>query len=234
MTVSKWEIRRPRLLLGTAVIVLMVFSAFERLEVVEAFASPVTMKQDNYMSPVKSSVGALSSTRTRASGRSEIFQPKAALVTSDPGTMKSPSIRARVRDFFLSQRRKTHKPAVVEVEDVDVLKYMLGREQDDSYIALMFHAPFCKACQASLPMFERLARKYNRGRRKAPVKFLSVSVTQNNSDMLQEAFGVTKFPLARIYHPAEGLIDERPVLKKLFKDFEQRLQSVVSKGKKAD
>lgn len=59
------------------------------------------------------------------------------------------------------------------------------------------------------------------------MRFLSVPVTQENAEQLQDRFGVTKFPLAHIYDPTEGLVDERPILRKLFSGFEERLASVV-------
>jgi thiol-disulfide isomerase/thioredoxin len=174
-------------------------------------------------------------------------QPLNAAFVSDPEAASS-SLRTRVKEFFLSYRRESDKPAVMEVDDVDILRYLLGRKTTtttDEYTALIFHAPFCKACQASLPLFQRLARKYSRMQEKfrkrqrkskyspdhsppPPVKFLSVAVTQANSKLLEEAFGITKYPMTRIYHPEQGLIDERPALKKLFKSFEDKLQSIVT------
>jgi thiol-disulfide isomerase/thioredoxin len=157
-----------------------------------------------------------------------------------------PSIRSRVKDFILTQRRKLKnrmQPAVVEIEDIDVFRYLLNHERN-SYTAVMFHAPFCKACKASLPLYQRLARQYKRHkttrtkeasiqqrdlqlRYPQGIKFLSVAVTKDNSQFLEDVFGVTKFPLAQIYHPQDGLVDERPVLRKLFPGFETKLQSFV-------
>jgi thiol-disulfide isomerase/thioredoxin len=127
---------------------------------------------------------------------------------------------------------------------MDVFRYLLGQERN-AFTVVMFHAPFCKACKASLPMFERLASRYNQhqnnrinhepqpigedeDQRPQRIKFLSVTVTKANSQFLQDAFGVTKFPLAQIYHSQRGLVDERPLLRKLFPGFEKQVQAFVS------
>jgi len=155
-------------------------------------------------------------------------------------------IRDRVNSFLRSKKNKNKSKVVEEVRDVDSFASLLGQE---GYTAVIFHAPYCRACKASMPLFEELARQYNKrqnnqtynklnkkytnrhnqSQKKHPVnvKFLSVPVTQDNSKDLQERFAVTKFPLAHIYDPFGGLVDERPVLRKLFPKFEERLESVV-------
>ena len=156
-------------------------------------------------------------------------------------------IRNRVNSFLRSKKDKRKSKVVEEVRDVDSFASLLGQE---GYTAVIFHAPYCRACKASMPLFEELARQYNKRqtnqtynkltkkytkqfqnqqKHKQPVtvKFLSVPVTQDNSKDLQERFAVTKFPLAHIYDPFGGLVDERPVLRKLFPKFEERLESVV-------
>jgi thiol-disulfide isomerase/thioredoxin len=154
----------------------------------------------------------------------------AALVTVedtafDHKTSNSASVRSRVKDFLTRRRQQRARDfELVEVDDVDILRYLLGKERG-SYTALMFHAKFCTACKASLPLFQKLARKF--GKRNAPVKFLSVAVTKENSQMLEDAFGIKKYPMAQIYHPDHGLVDERPILKKAFKHFEEKLRSIA-------
>jgi thiol-disulfide isomerase/thioredoxin len=215
---------------------------------VEAFTpSPITTSHvhQNQVVLQKDIGTGIVDSRVVSQPQQHVQQLNAAFVT-DAETASSPSLRSRVKDFILSYREK-RKPVVMEVDDVDILRYMLVRKTTtkDEYTALIFHAPFCKACQASMPLFQRLARKYTRRQEKerqrklkgkyaedhgAPVRFLSVAVTQSNSKLLEETFGITKYPMARIYHPQKGLIDERPALKKLFRNFEETLQSIVSNG----
>eukprot|EP00536_Pseudo-nitzschia_multiseries_P012639 jgi/Psemu1/209301/e_gw1.494.24.1 len=191
---------------------------------------------------------------------------KAALV-DDPSSSSSDGIRSRVHSFLRSKKTRKNK-FVEEVTDIDAIKHLLGEsKRATAYTAVIFHAPYCKACKASMPLFEKLAKKYtskaqkqgriintsswiasksalqrqeseeasattatgsiDSDRQEPNVRFLSVPVTQDNAEQLQDRFGVTKFPLAHIYDPMEGLVDERPVLRKLFAGFEERLASVV-------
>jgi thiol-disulfide isomerase/thioredoxin len=200
----------------------------------------------NTLAPLLTSEILTSSTR-----RPDVVSLKAAVVV-DTGTAGGSSIRSRVKDLILSQRRKfknRRRPAVVEVDDMDVFTYMLDQDNRDAFTVVMFHAPFCKACQASLPLFEQLASRYNlhknissrtdhnsrrpqgvkddNGSPSQRIKFLSVTVTKANSQFLQDSFGVSQFPLAQIYHSQRGLVDERPVLRKLFPVFEQQVQAFV-------
>jgi thiol-disulfide isomerase/thioredoxin len=185
----------------------------------------------------------------------DIISRNAALVDtngSNPAGNVKKGIKSRVNKFLRSKQIKNKKQSVVqEVKDIDSIRNLLGQgREEDTYTAVIFHAPFCKACRASLPLFEELAKQYsnnsnsnnsnnNIGNQKENeeeqkqiipnVKFLSVPITQDNSKQLQEDFSVTRFPLAHIYDPQRGLIDERPVLKKMFSKFEERLESVVLK-----
>jgi len=142
----------------------------------------------------------------------------------------------------LRSKKRKSSGVVEEVKDIDAIKSLLGETRKQAvYTAVIFHAPYCRACKASLPLFEELAKQYNKKNKlyddnkstqhKQPVvKFLSVPVTQDNSKDLQDQFKVTRFPLAHIYDPFDGLVDERPVLRKLFSGFEERLESVVGAG----
>jgi thiol-disulfide isomerase/thioredoxin len=177
----------------------------------------------------------------------ELVVRKAALVDtsnlSEPNN-DSKGIRDRVNSFLRSKKKKSK--VVQEVKDIESIYTLLGEGQKEAvYTAVIFHAPYCRACKASMPLFEELARQYNKrnltytklnkkytnrqnqNQRHPVVKFLSVPVTQDNSKDLQERFSVTKFPLAHIYDPFGGLVDERPILRKLFPKFEERLESVV-------
>ena len=178
---------------------------------------------------------------TNGARSSELIARKAALV--DSSLERNPGIKDRVNSFLQSKKRESK--VVQEVKDIDSIHSVLGEGQKEAvYTAVIFHAPYCRACKASMPLFEELARQYNKKNRKYTkrqkkqswdsmpakqpvVKFLSVPVTKDNSKELQDQFSVTKFPLAHIYDPVDGLVDERPVLRKLFSGFEKRLESVV-------
>ena len=207
--------------------------------------SGTSMNSALYMKPGNTSYRKNHGRSTNGTPSSEIISRKAALVDSSHLSERNPGIRDRVNSFLRSKKRRSK--VVQEVTDIDSIHSMLGEGQKEAvYTAVIFHAPYCRACKASMPLFEELARQYNKKNRKytnrqqkpswreqrSPlkqpvVKFLSVPVTQDNSKELQDQFSVTKFPLAHIYDPVDGLVDERPVLRKLFSGFEKRLESVV-------
>mmetsp|Transcript_26636 Transcript_26636/g.62563 ORF Transcript_26636/g.62563 Transcript_26636/m.62563 type:complete len:296 (-) Transcript_26636:93-980(-) len=192
---------------------------------------------------------------TNGSPSTELVARKAALVVDSGTASSSEGIRERVNSFLRSKKRKSR--VVEEVKDIDSIYACLGEGQKEAvYTAVIFHAPYCRACKASMPLFEELARQYNKKNKKysrqqrkkltwvssdaqAPltsdisvrkrpvVKFVSVPVTGENSKELQDQFSVTRFPLARIYDPVDGLVDEQPLLRKLFPRFRERLESVV-------
>ena len=170
-----------------------------------------------------------------SSSSSDIISRKAALVDSTPDGATTTQtatkrIRTRIRKI-LSVPSSKRKTAVEEVTDIDAMLHVLRQGRDrGEYTAVMFHAPFCRACKASLPLFEKLARRRrysNKKKGSSRVKFFSVAVTQENSERIKEVFSVTKFPVAHIYDPNRGRVDELPVLRKLFPNFERRLESVL-------
>jgi thiol-disulfide isomerase/thioredoxin len=107
------------------------------------------------------------------------------------------------------------------IEDInDFEDIVLRNNESQNLVAVMFHAPFCKACQAAAPHFYKLAKRYT------GVKFVSVPLTDANSNMVK-ALGIPKFPFAHIYDPEKGLVDELPILRKLIPKFEERLRSYM-------
>jgi thiol-disulfide isomerase/thioredoxin len=130
-----------------------------------------------------------------------------------------PGLRSRIYDG-IKKRIDRKKKKVEDISDIHELQSMIANEHE-SFIAVMFHAPFCKSCQASIPLFHRMARKYSN------VKFLSVPLTEYNKDKLK-GMGVEKFPFGHIYDPERGLVDELPTLRKLMSRFEDRLRALVT------
>jgi thiol-disulfide isomerase/thioredoxin len=107
------------------------------------------------------------------------------------------------------------------VEDFNDFKTILSAERQN-LVAVMFHAPFCKACQAASPHFHKLAKKYSKN-----VKFVSVPLTEANANLLK-GLGVSKFPFGHIYDPEKGLVEELPMLRKLIPRFEEKLRTFVT------
>ncbi len=255
--------RQKRRRISYLVCAMMAVAGTSGVFVVDAFGVPTTAKNPSTlrinlalnMKSENTSIRTTQSRTTKGTPSSELTARKAALVDSSHLSEGNPGIRDRVNSFLRSKKKKSK--VVQEVKDVDSIHSVLGEGQKEAvYTAVIFHAPYCRACKASMPLFEELARQYNKKNRKytkqrkkrswmasssssSPsdqsfkpckqpvVKFLSVPVTQANSKELQDQFSVTKFPLAHIYDPVDGLVDERPVLRKLFSAFEERLESVV-------
>ena len=184
-----------------------------------------------YKPPVKSSVGGVSQRNARPGNG---IAPDASSVRPSSSTStfatslpldanRQPSIPSRVKNMVIGglKSRLSRRRKVQVVEDINEFNELIRDEQQD-HIAVMFHAPFCKACQAALPHFQRLARKYS------DVKFISVPLTESNSKFLK-ALGIPKFPFGHLYDPEKGLVEELPMLRKLVPKFEERLVSRMSK-----
>lgn len=134
-----------------------------------------------------------------------------------------PSFKSRVGIALggIKQRIRRRRPQVEVVEDVSDFDGILKRTKEQ-FVAVFFHSPVCKACQAAAPHYYKLSQKYSN------VKFLSVPLTPGNKQTLQQDMGVKKFPFGHIYHSQHGLLDELPVLRKLIPHFEERLQTHVA------
>jgi len=90
----------------------------------------------------------------------------------------------------------------------------------DSIIVSRFHAKWCKACQATAPLFHRLARK-NPG-----IIFIEVPVQAENSD-LHQGLNVPSVPFSRIYYPSAGLVEEMKISKKRWPTYEKVVGTYV-------
>jgi thiol-disulfide isomerase/thioredoxin len=135
------------------------------------------------------------------------------------------SLRSRVGFALGDFKRRIvrSRPNVEVIEDVSDFDSIL-KSTKEQFVAVFFHSPVCKACQAAAPHFYKLSQKYSN------VKFLSVPLTPGNKLTLQQDMGVKKFPFGHIYHSQHGLLDELPILRKLIPHFEERLLSHVSAG----
>lgn len=148
---------------------------------------------------------------------------QAVATTSCHDTTTTSSLRSRVGTALggIQRRLLFQTPRVEVIEDVSNFDAIL-KSTKEQFVAVFFHSPVCKACQAAAPHFYKLSQKYSN------VKFLSVPLTPDNKATLQQDLGVKKFPFGHIYHSQHGLLDELPILRKLVPHFEERLRSHVS------
>ena len=81
---------------------------------------------------------------------------------------------------------------------------------------------WCRACKAIALFYKQLPKLYPN------VKFVEVPLNAETG-VLHQGLGVPSLPFGHIYHPEAGLVEERRISKKHFKEFrDQVLQSYVN------
>jgi thiol-disulfide isomerase/thioredoxin len=121
-----------------------------------------------------------------------------------------------------STSKSSRLPNVFEAVTLQDFKRLVGDERERITV-VRFHAPWCRACQRTALLFDRLAIKYPN------VKFVKVQVG-SESQHLVAAFGIPKFPYGHIYHPTQGLAEELSMNKHVFQDFCRILASYVDES----
>jgi len=124
------------------------------------------------------------------------------------------------------RHRQGGKKAVQEVLTIQEYKAVVAEEKDQM-VCVRFYAPWCKACKAIEERFRAFPRKY------PSVKFVEMPFTKDNA-YLHEGLGIPVFPFAHLYHPEAGLVEERRIKRKVFKDFEKILKTYVEGGCKVE
>lgn len=86
------------------------------------------------------------------------------------------------------------------------------KDQGEKMTVVRFHAPFCKACKAMQPAWERLARTH------PEINFVNVAYNKQNVETraLVSQLRVNKIPFGQVYHPAAGLVESANFNKKHF------------------
>lgn len=112
------------------------------------------------------------------------------------------------------------RPAIQQVLTMEDYKTVVV-DEDERMVVVRFHAPWCRACKAVAPLYERLAREY------APsIKFVEVPLTKQNA-FLHNGLGIPKLPFGHIYEPTVGLVEEMSINKKTFSDFRRTLETYI-------
>ena len=119
--------------------------------------------------------------------------------------------------FLPNLRRRNPVHEVVTMEDYKTVVV----DEEDCMVVVRFYAPWCRACKAVAPAFQRLAAEYS-----PSIKFVQVPVTKKNA-FLHEALGVPSVPFAHIYHPDVGLVEEMRMNKKTFPEFQHVLETYI-------
>ena len=112
-------------------------------------------------------------------------------------------------------------PPVQNVDTLEDYKNIVVDEQD-AIVVVRFFAPWCKSCKAAHPLFKKMASEHS----SSPVKFVEVPLTKDTA-YIHEGLGVPSVPFGHIYHPEVGLVEEKKINKKVFKEFREALDCYV-------
>ena len=128
----------------------------------------------------------------------------------------------------MPSRNPRHGKDVVErVESIQQFKDVVINEPKRITV-VRFFASYCKSCQASAPLFYKLAFRY--AKHDSPlarnVKFVEVPLTKQTK-LLHEALDIPSLPFSHIYHPDAGLCEELAVSKKHIADVDECLRCYV-------
>jgi len=181
-----------------------------------------TLEMKTYKPPVQNSVQKLHSSRkggssstssSRGSSFASSSQRKASVAThhtsSSSSTTTSPrSFEDRMRGVLGRQERQqtasshlTLPSNVHMVHTLEEYKEVVGNEHERMVVVGFFASEWCKACQAAVPWFYKLAQHF------PSLKFVHVPVTAQNVN-LHQGLGVERLPSGHLYHPTEGLIQD--------------------------
>lgn len=113
------------------------------------------------------------------------------------------------------------RPTVQMVDTLEDYKRVVVDEQDQ-IVVVRFYAPWCKSCKAANPHFKKMASQHS----SSPVKFVEVPLTKETA-YIHEGLGVQSIPYGHIYHPDVGLVEEKKINRKVFKEFRDSLDTYV-------
>jgi thiol-disulfide isomerase/thioredoxin len=97
--------------------------------------------------------------------------------------------------------------------------------QDTSKVTVVrFHAPYCRACKAMAPHFERFAKNH------PEINFVQVSYVKSDPEIssLVRRLRVRSVPYGQVYLPEVGLVEEFSFSKKYFSDVTKVIESCVA------
>lgn len=119
-----------------------------------------------------------------------------------------------------NERVDTADDTVLEIEGLEDYKREVV-DVKDRMVCVRFYATWCRACKAIGPAFHRLPSQF------PEIKFVEVPITPK-TQLLHRGLGITSLPFAHLYHPNVGLVEERKIGRKNFKQFQEILHSYVN------
>mmetsp|Transcript_18444 Transcript_18444/g.25569 ORF Transcript_18444/g.25569 Transcript_18444/m.25569 type:complete len:264 (-) Transcript_18444:137-928(-) len=120
-----------------------------------------------------------------------------------------------------SKKQRTTSSPILEVTDIQDYKDQVVDVQNQ-IVVVRFYAPWCRSCKAVEPLFKQMAIQNSPN-----IKFVDCPVTKENA-YLHEGLGIPSVPFGHIYHPDVGLVEERKLNKKDFKQFKKVFETYVA------
>jgi len=162
----------------------------------------------------------------------ESFHPVSAIIQRTQSRSSSPSssFLKAIADPPMppgdKRKKKRSRPkhgrdVVQRVESIQDYKDLVIEEAEHITV-VRFYAKWCRSCQASEPLFYKLAADFHLH----DVNFVEVPLNKRTT-ILHEALGVPSLPWTHIYHPDAGLVEERKVSKKHIADVRKSLRCYV-------
>jgi thiol-disulfide isomerase/thioredoxin len=155
----------------------------------------------------------------------ESFATNGSITVTKHGVTPLTSLQAIANPFKSEEKdkgkKKTGRANVLHVESIKEFKEEVADEREKITV-VRFYSRACKSCQASEPLFYKLASDFE----KYGVKFVEVPQTPNTK-VLHDALEVPSLPWTHIYHPDAGLVEERKVSKKFIDEVRNCLRCYV-------
>ena len=100
----------------------------------------------------------------------------------------------------------------------DYKRVVIDETRDDQLVVVWFYSPWCRSCKGVSKGVQALSREY-----KDDIKFVQVPVLSDNAT-LHQGLGVKSVPFVHVYHPKEGLLEERKLTRKYLTGFHRLLE----------
>ena len=100
----------------------------------------------------------------------------------------------------------------------DYKRVVIDENQEGQLVVVWFYSPWCRSCKGVSKGFQALSREYHKD-----VKFVQVPVMSDNAT-LHQGLGVKSVPFVHVYHPTEGLVEERRLTRKFLPGFNKLLK----------
>lgn len=144
-----------------------------------------------------------------------------------PEATLAPAFEQNVRNLVIQQEDPTQ---VANAGLPNMMNLSTRQEFHDhvlsntySMTVVRFHAPFCRACKAMQPAWERMARQH------PEINFVNVAYNKQDVETraLISQLGINKVPFGQVYHPSYGLVESANLNKKHFSNVVKHIEWYV-------